>query len=127
MRRSKNLFVALMIMLLVSMVSLFVVGVLTYIFKWHADKAMIGIIATYVLAGFVGGFTWGRCEKRSYGDEEKTGIGKKAIEALVLSSIFMLLLVGISVFCMKGTFQISTRFLILLSLLICSTFLGRIL
>lgn len=127
MYKIKKYIFAISIMIIVAMLSLLVVSVLTYLLKWHADKAMVGIIVTYVLTGYVGGFCLSRYEKRRMAIDKPGGIGKKAVETLLLSGVFMLLLVGISVLGMKGVFEISIRFLVILTLLVCSTFLGRIL
>lgn len=127
MRKIRSFGIAIIIMMLASLLALFVVSVLTYFLKWYADKAMIGIIVTYVIAGFVGGLCYKRLEKKQYGDERKTGVGKKGIDALILSFIFMLLLFVLSVFVLRNPIEISGRMLMIWFLLASSTFLGRIL
>ena len=75
-------------MIATSMVSLAVVSVLTYWFKWQADKAMIGIVVTYILTGVAGGFSI------AYGEKKETW--KTVLEILLVYVIFILLLRGIS-------------------------------
>ena len=47
--------VPLFVMAVVSMLMLIGVSMLAYIYKWYADKALLGITLTYIIAGFVGG------------------------------------------------------------------------
>ncbi len=126
MRKIRSFVIAIISMLLVSLIALLVVSTLTYLFKWQADKAMVGIITTYILAGLAGGFCMKRIEKKQYSNP-KIGIGRKTIEALVLSNIFLLLIFVLSVFVLQNSFEISNRSLMIWGLLVSSTFLGRIL
>lgn len=126
MRKIRSFAIAIIVMMLVSLIALLVVSVFTYLFKWQADKVMVGIIVTYILAGFAGGFCMKCLEKKQYGNE-KIGLGKRAVGAFVLSNIFLLLLLGVSIFVIHSPFEFSERFLMIWSLLISSTFLGRIL
>lgn len=126
MRKIRSFVIAIISMLLVSLIALLVVSTLTYLFKWQADKAMVGIITTYILAGLAGGFCMKRIEKKQYSNP-KIGIGRKTIEALVLSNIFFLLIFVLSVFVLQNSFEISNRSLMIWGLLVSSTFLGRIL
>lgn len=126
MRKIRSFVIAIISMLLVSLIALLVVSTLTYLFKWQADKAMVGIIATYILAGLEGGFCMKHIEKKQFSNP-KIGIGRKTIEALVLSNIFLLLIFVLSVFVLQNSFEISNRSLMIWGLLVSSTFLGRIL
>lgn len=126
MRKIRSFVIAIISMLLVSLIALLVVSTLTYLFKWQADKAMVGIIATYILAGLAGGFCMKHIEKKQFSNP-KIGIGRKTIETLVLSNIFLLLIFVLSVFVLQNSFEISNRSLMIWGLLVSSTFLGRIL
>lgn len=84
----KKYIVALMIMLFTALMALLMLSVLTYMFKWQADKAMIGIIVTYILTGVAGGFSI------AYGEKKETW--KTVLEILLVYVIFILLLRGIS-------------------------------
>lgn len=126
MRKIRSFIISIIIMLIISMFSLLAVSILTYLFKWHADKAMVGIIITYILAGFAGGVCLKWLGSRSY-DKEQIGIRQKAIDAFILSCIFMLLLFALSIFAFQNPFEITGRFLMICGLLVSSTFLGRIL
>ena len=119
MNKIKKYIVAIVVMLVVSITMLFLVTTFAYVFKWQSDKAMIGIILTYILAGLAGG----ECLKR-FGKKE---IVKKAVEALILSTLFMLLLLVISVFGLQISFVFSGRFFLIWLLLFGTTFLGRVL
>lgn len=127
MRKSKSFIVAMMIMLAVAMVSLLVVSTLTYLFKWQADKAMMGIIVTYIFAGFAGGASLNRMRKRQYEEARKKEIVSKAIEAFSLSSVFVLVLLLMSVLALQNPFEISGRFFMIWGLMASSCFFGRIL
>ncbi|MBQ8519395.1 MAG: hypothetical protein IJ455_07345 [Agathobacter sp.] len=126
MRKIRGFVIAIIIMLIVSVMSLLVVTVLTYLFKWQADKAMIGIIVTYILAGFAGGMSLKWVAPKEYHGEKTMG-RKKGLEAWILANSFMLILLCVSIFVAQSPFEFSGRFLMIWSLLISSTFLGRIL
>lgn len=121
MRKIKNLFITIIIMLLVSTISLLAVSALTYIYKWQADKALIGITITYILAGFFGGLFL------KWKTKEQLSMGRKMLEAILLSVIFVGILVTASVFVMENSFVISSRFVMICMLFVGSTCLGRIL
>ncbi|MBP3678487.1 MAG: hypothetical protein J6I97_09100 [Agathobacter sp.] len=127
MRKSKSFIVAMIIMLVVAMISLFVVSAMTYLFKWQADKAMIGIIVTYILVGFAGGFVFKRVSKKQNTEERKVGVLQKALETFSLSSVFMLLMIVLSTFVIQNPLEISGRLLMIWGLMTSSCFLGRIL
>ena len=110
MNRVKKYIAALGVMWMVSIVSLVIVGLLTYLFKWQADKAMIGIILTYVLAGFVGGFFMG---------------GKRTIlGASVLGTIYVFLSVILAYMVFQISFKFTTSFLLICTIIVCSCFVG---
>lgn len=119
MRKMKNILVSIIVMGITAVIALLIVSALTYLLKWQADKAMIGIIVTYILAGFVGGQTQRRLshEKNMY---------KKLFEGILLGTIFMMVLVLLSVF-VGNPFVISGRMLMIWMLLAGSACLGRIL
>lgn len=76
--------IAISIMLITSVISLLVLSILTYLFKWQADIATIGIIITYVLAGLSGGFILRKIEKKS--------LWKTVLDTLIASVLFLVLL-----------------------------------
>ena len=112
----KKHMIAIGIMIIVSMISLLVISAFTYIFKWQADKAMIGIIITYVLAGFSCGVY---LRNRS-----QIGHRRKLIEALEIGTAYMLLLLLLSCFVVKIPFEFSVNFLLIWMLVSCSIFVG---
>jgi hypothetical protein len=121
----KKYAIAMGIMLVTSVVALLLVSTFAYVFKWQADKAMVGIIVTYILVGFAGGFgmRWG--EKKEDGKINSHGIKKNVIETLLLSSMFMLFLLVVSIMRFQNVFMFSRRFLMIWGLMASSAFLGR--
>lgn len=127
MDRIKKYIVAIVFMFMISIAMLLIVTTLTYAFKWQADKAMIGIVVTYILAGLAGGICLRYFGKKEYVAPQKNKIAKKALEALILSNIFLLLLLMLSVFGLQISFGFSGRFFMIWVLLFGATFLGRVL
>lgn len=123
----KKYMVAIILMLLLSVVMLFIVTTLTYVCEWQADKAMIGIVVTYILTGLAGGICLRFFGKKEYVAEPKNGIRRKAIEALILSNVFFALLLMLSVFGLQISFAFSGRFFMIWLLFLGTTFLGRVL
>lgn len=121
MRKLGNFMVVILLMLAVSCISLAVISILANIQDWQADKALLGIILTYGLAGFVGGFS------QKIRSREKKGIGKRMAEGVEIASAFMFVLVLACMFVIDTPFTISSRLLRIWALLIGSACLGRIL
>ena len=121
MRKIKNVILILVLMTLISVVCLLIVSVLTYIYKWKADKALIGITATYILTGLLGGFML------KVRNKEEKNMGRKMAEAMFLSIVYIGLLVVVSIFFLQIPFEFSSRFIMIWMLLAGSTCLGRIL
>lgn len=138
MKRIRVYVVAIVVMAVVSVISLLIVSGCSYNFKWYADKALIGITITYIMAGFFGGFALKRQEGKgwlwngqkigddSVGNKEKS-MAKKMLEAILLGSIFMLILLAVSTLVVQNPFEISSRMLMIWMLLAGSACLGRIL
>lgn len=121
MRKIRNSIFTMILMFLVSVICLMTISVLSYIYKWQADKALVGITITYIVAGFTGGAVQRILNK------EKKGIGRKMLEGIMISSIFMGMLLLLSIFVVQNSFAISSRFLMIWMILIGSTCIGRIL
>lgn len=121
MRKIRNLIIIIIIMSCISILSLGILSVLSYIYKWQADKALVGITFTYILAGFVGGLG-----QKIINREEKT-MGRKMLGGILLSTLFMAILVIASIFLIQNPFMLSSRFLMIWMVLMGSTCLGRIL
>lgn len=120
----KKYLIAIGMMIVASVVMLFVVSMLAYWFKWQADKAMIGIIGTYILVGCVGGLTLNKVEKNKGGNSKRIGIGKQIIETLILSLMFIASLILCSCVGFQIPFELSNRFVLIWSLITCSIFGG---
>lgn len=120
MRTLTKWIVPLFVMAVVSMLMLISVSVLAYIYKWYADKALLGVTLTYIIAGFVGG----RVLKRL---SEVKDMNKKLLESIFLGVLAMALLVLFSLLVTDNAFGISSRFLMIWMLITGSASLGRIL
>lgn len=116
MYKIKKYMIAISVMLVVSIVSLLVLSTLTYLFKWQADKAMIGIIVTYVLAGFAGGI----CLR----NETQIACRRKLIEPFIVATAYMLLLLLLSCFIFQIPFRFSIQFLMIWLLIVLSSFVA---
>lgn len=116
----KQILVSIIVMTITALTMLLIVSILSYLYKWQADKALVGITLTYIVTGFVGGWTFKR--KAQEVDE-----AKKLIEGICLGSMFMFLLIGNSIIFTENAFSISGRFFMIWMLLVGSACLGRIL
>lgn len=120
MRTLTKWIVPLFVMTVISMLMLIGVSMLAYIYKWYADKALIGITLTYIVAGFIGGKVLNRLS-------EVKDMNKKLLESILLSVLAMALLVLFSLLVTENEFGISSRFLMIWMLITGSASLGRIL
>lgn len=120
MGKVKQYVLVILVMSLVAIISLVLVSGLTYLFKWQADKAMIGIIFTYIVAGFAGGQVKRRLS-------EKSDVKKRLLEGVWIGTLFALILVVLSLFLTDDSFAISKRFFMIWFLLMGSSCIGRIL
>lgn len=121
MRKIRNLIITIIIMSIVSILCLLAVSVFSYIYKWKADKALIGITLTYILTGFSGGLV------QKIINKESIKMGRKMIEGILISSFFVGILVMFSVLWLQQPLAVSSRFLMIWMLLVGSACLGRIL
>lgn len=127
MRKIRIYMIACILMLLTAFLSLVVLSSLTYCLKWQADKAMGGIIVAYILSGFAGGMGYKWIPMSGYREKRLAGIKEKALDALVLSGLFLLILMLVSIVGLQIPFEVSGRLFLIIVLVISSCFLGRIL
>lgn len=126
-------FAALFFMSITAVLCLVIVSFFTYYFKWQADTAQIGITLTYILAGLVGGFflkwypKWKEKGQDSIVQEQRLsyGFGQKMREAFLIGTLFMLILLGISILGLGNTFTFSKKVWIIWMLLAGSCCIGR--
>lgn len=102
---------------LTSVVILFVVSTLTYLLKWQAPQAMIGITLTYILTGFVGGIVQGILE----GPLE---LRARVVHGLILGSLYKVILLILSVALVEEASWDYMRLIMIWILLVCSSVLG---
>ena len=135
MKKITNILIGILSMGGTSLLALLIISLLTYGWKWQADKAMLGITFTYIIAGFAGGLSmkwmpriWKRWHTdRILTEEGNIGVGGKMLESLLAGTIFMLILMMLSAFFAVNEIQITSRFFLIWMLLAGSTALGRIL
>lgn len=126
---------SIIIMGITSCISLLVVSLLTYWLHWQADTAMLGITVTYILSGFLGGCSlrWKHLLKKKQNMEkvgvltEISNLTGKLQEAILVGTLFMGILLLLSVLYIGSDFSVSTRLLTVWLLLIGSASLGRVL
>ncbi len=126
MKRIGKWMLSVLVMTLVSVICLLVLSVLTYMYKWQADKALMGITVTYILAGFIGGYVQHFLKNKAC-DREEYSIGQKMLDGIGVGGIFLFFMILISIFVVQNPFVISSRFLMIGMLLIGSACLGRLL
>lgn len=117
--------ISILLMALLSLISLLALSVFTYLFKWQAPEAMIGIILTYVLAGFGGGLL-----SRTSGEEMAQShrfLYPIIRDSLIKGSGYMLLLILISLLTTEPTDFDILRILAIWLLIVAGYAMGRIL
>lgn len=120
MQSMKKYLFPLVIMCFFSVGLLIGLSVLTYIFKWKADQALIGITFVYIAAGFIGG----KANKRmSY----EMSMGRKLIDGFAIGTVFVFLLLLLSFLFIEQEFTFGSRFITIWLLMAGSAALGRIL
>ena len=124
MYKMKKYMLAIGVMCVTSVASLITVSLLTYLFKWQADKAMIGIIISYVLAGMAGGYQLSWRPKTCSDKMREIGMGQKVTGTLILSILFMVILVSCSCLVFHISFEVSKRFFLIWLLVASSSFVA---
>lgn len=129
MYKVKKYGIAIGVMLISSLVVLFIVSSLVYIFKWQSDKAMIGIIVTYIIAGVTGGFMLGYLDKKREYDADWSSKKKRRIKQILqvglLTVMYLLLQILFSLILFKNGLEFSKRTLLILFLELISVYMGR--
>ncbi|MBQ8627272.1 MAG: YrzE family protein [Agathobacter sp.] len=124
----KSIILSLIIMGIVSIVTLVVLGVLTYTLKWQAPEAMVGITFTYIISGLVGGMMQGVLNRRVASIlENSLELRERIISGLLLGTSYMFILLILSIVFTQNTNWDFTRLIVLWILLVCSSVLGSFL
>ena len=116
----KKWMVSLVTATVIALAMLFLLSVLTYIFKWQADVAHIGIVITYIITGWTGGVVLKRFS-------EKERLGGHMLEAGLFGLLFMLFMYVVACFFEEEILLISENGYVIWILIVGSTALGRIL
>ena len=111
----------IVIMVVISIICLWCVSLLAYKYKWQADKALIGITLTYIVTGFVGGLS------QKVVDKEAKSMGRKMMKGMLISSMFVIGLLLLSMYVIENPFEMTSRFMMIWMLLMGSTCLGSVL
>ena len=94
-----NGIITIVSMCVVTLLSLLVVSMCAFWWKWQADAARNGIMATYILSGLAGGLMEG-CLLRK-GRVKRTGILKALFYGIILSSAYWGIPGGIAMLLVK--------------------------
>lgn len=114
MYKKRRYVIAIGMMLLTSIITLLVVTTFTYLFKWQADKAMVGIIVTYVLAGVAGGIVLGPADLK-----------KRILQAGILAFLYLLVLTVFAFIFFDKGIEFSKQAILTYGLVLGSVFMGR--
>ena len=115
--------ISILLMALLSLISLLLLSILTYLFKWQAPEAMMGIILTYILAGFGGGLL-----SKSLPEANDTKqLRNIVMDSIIKGSGYMLLLILISLLTTEPTGFDVLRILAIWLLIVAGYAMGRIL
>ena len=124
MKKIKIYVVSLCTMWIVSIVSLVMVSVLTYLFKWQADIVLIGIILVYVLAGVTGGVWISKMHKKIHNNNKRSTIHMFGRAAL-LASMYILLATIISLMFLENTLEFTRQTIMIWILAVGSVYIGE--
>ena len=86
-------------MCVITILSILVVSMCAYWWKWQADEARNGIMATYILSGLAGGLIQGGLLRK--GRTKRTGILKALFYGIILSSAYWGIPGGIAMLLVK--------------------------
>lgn len=124
----KTILLSLTVMGIVSIVTLVVLGVLTYILKWQASEAMAGIIFAYIISGLVGGMMQGILNRRAaFNLKNSLEVRGRVAGGLLLGTGYMFILLILSIVFTQNMDWDITRLIVLWILLVCSSVLGSFL
>ena len=115
----KNTLLGLLAMVVVSVVSLIVLSTFTFLFKWQAPQAQVGIILTYILSGLAGGMVSAIFKNRG-----ENSLSKKLISGFTLGTIYMVMLLLISIAVSANSQWDMGQIVLIWILLCCSSVLG---
>ena len=123
MRKFRELSLTMVAMGLMSFFLLICIGILTYFFKWRADTVLLFITVVYVLTGFTGGITH---RKLCPQNEKYNELFQKIGWGIVVGSMYVILLLAISVFGLKNETFDSGRIFLIWFLIVGSASIGEL-
>lgn len=126
----RSLLLPLIAMFLVSALSLLIVSLLTYWFKWYAPQAMLGITVTYILTGVFGGLLQGCLQYGCLNKEYSNQIPKlrqRIISGGILGAVYTIILFLMALAMSDGGKLEYSRWFSIIILLVCSSILGHFL
>ncbi len=126
----RSFLLPLIAMFLVSVLSLLIVSLLTYWFKWYAPQAMLGITVTYILTGLFGGLLQGclqyGCLNKEYSNENHQ-LRQRIISGGILGALYTLILFLMALAMSDDSRLEYSRWFSIIILLVCSSILGHFL
>lgn len=91
--------ITIFFMCVITVLSIFVISMCAFRWKWQADAAMQGITCTYIISGLAGGLLWGRFFR--VGTMKKMGILRALFYGIVLSCAYWGIPGGIAMLIMR--------------------------
>lgn len=123
----KNTLFAVIIMGITSAATLVILSVFTYLFRWQAPQAQVGITLTYIISGFLGGVLPSMIgERRKKKEVKNTENSTKItlIKGTTQSAIYMAVLLSISILLSANEHWDMVQILLVWILLTASSTLG---
>ena len=124
MYKIRKYIISLSVMLAISLVFLLVVSSFVYVFKWQADKAVIGIIVTYILVGIAGGVALGKFDKKN-GISKPKGSRSKVTQTAILTAMYLIVLTIASSMLTENTMEFTKQTILIMLLEFGSVYMGR--
>lgn len=124
----KTTLLSVIIMGIVSSSALVILSVFTYLFKWQAPQAQLGITLTYIISGFLGGFLPSVIGESGKNKKEvkntENSMKTTLMKSVTQSTIYMSILLLISILISKSESWDIGQIVLIWILLVCSNALG---
>jgi D-alanyl-lipoteichoic acid acyltransferase DltB (MBOAT superfamily) len=124
----KNTLLSVIIMGITSAATLVILSVFTYLFKWQAPQAQLGITLTYIISGFLGGFLLSVIDKNRKTEKEVGNtehiMKNTLITGITQGAIYMAILLSISILISANESWDIGQIVLIWILLVCSNTLG---
>lgn len=115
----KSFLLSLFTMGIVSVLGLLLLSALTYLYKWQASQAMIGITLTYIITGILGGVVYGVLKHGC------PSLRERIVEGGILGGVYVALLFVLAMALADGHSIEYKRWFSMVILVVCSTIFGN--